>query len=98
MRLTKTSTLAHSTLGVVDLVRNLLAEAKNRGASDIHIAPGISDVRIRMRVDGVLSDFLRTPLILHGEIVSRIKVLSGLRTDEHQAAQDGRFRFTFPDT
>lgn len=98
MRLTKTSTLAQSTLGVVDLVHNLLAEAKNRGASDIHIAPGVSDVRIRMRVDGVLSDFLRTPLILHGEIVSRIKVLSGLRTDEHQAAQDGRFRFTFPDT
>jgi type II secretory ATPase GspE/PulE/Tfp pilus assembly ATPase PilB-like protein len=47
-----------------------------------------------MRIDGVLQDTFICKKNIHSEIISRIKVLSGLRTDEHQAAQDGRFRLT----
>jgi type II secretory ATPase GspE/PulE/Tfp pilus assembly ATPase PilB-like protein len=45
-----------------------------------------------MRVDGMLSDKHLLPVKIHAEVISRIKILSSLRTDEHQAAQDGRFR------
>src|SRR6185436_4503270 len=50
-------------------------------------------VRVRLRVDGVLQEAHTFPKSIHGEVVSRIKVLANLRTDEHQAAQDGRFRY-----
>jgi len=83
---------------VVELLNSFLTEASRLHASDIHIVPTGTHLRIRMRVDGVLQDFLQLPTSLHGEIVSRVKVLAGLRTDEHQAAQDGRFRFVFPST
>jgi type IV pilus assembly protein PilB len=63
-------------------------------ASDIHIEPRDSGVFVRVRVDGVLQDTLLIPTQIHNEVISRIKVLASLRTDEHQAAQDGRFRMT----
>jgi type IV pilus assembly protein PilB len=47
---------------------------------------------VRFRVDGVLQEVFALPKKIHSEVISRIKILSGLRTDEHQAAQDGRFR------
>jgi type II secretory ATPase GspE/PulE/Tfp pilus assembly ATPase PilB-like protein len=61
-------------------------------ASDIHIDPAETHVRVRMRVDGVLQNIAIIPKGIHNEVISRIKVLSGLRTDEHAASQDGRFR------
>jgi type II secretory ATPase GspE/PulE/Tfp pilus assembly ATPase PilB-like protein len=76
---------------------NALAErADALGASDIHIDPAHETVRVRMRVDGVLQDICSYPKDIHGEIISRVKVLASLRTDEHQATQDGRFRYTLP--
>jgi type II secretory ATPase GspE/PulE/Tfp pilus assembly ATPase PilB-like protein len=89
---------AEEIFSIVELINSLIMEATKLHASDIHIAPGRAGVRVRMRVDGVLQDFLQLPLTSHGEIISRIKILTGLRTDEHQAPQDGRFRFQFPAT
>lgn len=80
-----------STIGFVD---NILEEAVERQTSDIHIVPEQSMVRIRLRIDGILTDFRKELKTSQNEIISRIKILSGLRTDEHNAAQDGRFRFT----
>lgn len=77
---------------VINLVNYLLEKAHELRASDIHIEPNDSKVRIRMRVDGVMTDAYSFPRKINDEIISRIKILSGLRTDEHQAAQDGRFR------
>lgn len=85
---------AGSAMSVVRIIDALLEEAHARHASDIHIDPTRSDVRVRIRVDGVLIDLVTLPKTIHLEIISRIKVLSGLRTDEHQAPQDGRFRHT----
>ena len=61
-------------------------------ASDIHIEPEEKDTLVRFRVDGILHDVLYLPKILHEQISTRIKVLSSLRTDEHQAPQDGKLR------
>ncbi len=81
-----------ASISIVDLVAALIGEAHQARASDIHIAPNDKGVRIRMRIDGVLIEKHVCEKKIHSEIISRIKVLSGLRTDEHQAAQDGRFR------
>ncbi len=63
------------------------------GASDIHIEPRESTVQVRYRVDGVLQDSMTLPKSLLAPIVSRIKILSNLKIDEHRLPQDGRFKF-----
>lgn len=83
---------AHDEYPVMRLVDVLLSEAYRLRASDIHIDPTDSVVRIRMRLDGVLHDTVPLPLRIASEIITRIKILTGLRTDEHQTSQDGRFR------
>lgn len=84
-------------LSIVALVDSIIKGAEEQCSSDIHIDPGEGDVSIRIRVDGALRLFSSLPRHLLSPVISRIKVLSGLRTDEHQSAQDGRFRFSFDD-
>src|SRR3989338_6988431 len=85
-------------LSIINLIDQLIRHASSLGASDIHIDPQEKLVRVRFRVDGVLEDLYTLPKAIHPEIISRIKVLSGLRTDEHNAAQDGRFRSIISDS
>lgn len=66
-------------------------------ASDIHIEPLDEVSLVRFRVDGVLHDILSLPKKMHEEVVTRIKVLSKLRTDEHFSAQDGKMRMRLED-
>ena len=77
---------------IIRLVELLIERAHTARASDIHLDPRADSLRVRFRIDGVLSDAYTLPLSIHGEIISRIKILSGLRIDEHYGAQDGRFR------
>jgi len=84
-------------LSIIDLVDMLIGHAYNERASDIHIDPEEKQVVARLRIDGILNDAFVFPKDIQHEVVTRIKVLSGLRTDEHQAAQDGRFRLTNKD-
>jgi len=81
---------------IIELVDSLIKHAQELRASDIHIDPQNDSVRIRLRIDGVLQDLQKVSKGIHQEIISRIKILSDLRTDEHQAAQDGRFRLSLP--
>src|SRR3990167_991735 len=81
---------------VVGLVEALITDAHELRASDIHLDPQDGGLRVRYRVDGVLQESGILPSDVQSEIVTRIKILSGLRTDEHQAAQDGRFRVNLP--
>lgn len=69
----------------------IIRYATESRASDIHIEPGASTLRVRYRMDGVLHTSLALPLAMHRAIVSRIKILSNLRIDEQRAPQDGRF-------
>ena len=84
-------------VSIIDVVNALIERASELRASDIHVDPGRDGVRVRMRVDGVLQDACTYPKGIHGEVISRVKVLAGLRTDEHQATQDGRFRYDRPE-
>lgn len=82
-------------ISVIQLVDLFVEYAYVVRASDIHIEPAPDQLRIRYRIDGLLYDIFGDTKIsreLHPEVVSRIKVLSGLRTDEHLMPQDGRFK------
>ncbi len=72
---------------------NLLIEyGVKSGASDIHIEPRETFVLVRYRVDGVLREANKLPRKVLNALVSRIKILSNLKIDEHRAPQDGRFK------
>lgn len=86
-----------SDLSISRLVDSLIECAEQARASDVHIDPGEHKVRVRLRIDGVLQEVCTVPKDRYAEVISRIKVLAGLRIDEHQAAQDGRFRVTIND-
>lgn len=61
------------------------------GASDIHIEPEQEDVRMRYRLDGVLEEVARFDFDTHRLLLSRVKLLSGLKLNVRDHAQDGRF-------
>ena len=81
-------------LSMINLVNMVIKHAYQVNASDIHIDPAEDYLRVRFRIDGILQDVFKMPKEISSELISRIKVLAGLRTDEHQAAQDGRFRIS----
>lgn len=64
--------------------------AKNR-ASDIHIEPLEKELKIRCRIDGVMREIMKLPKSTEAPLVSRIKILSNLKIDEHRIPQDGQF-------
>ena len=80
---------------IVNLLNTVIQYAFANRASDIHIEPQETDVMLRFRIDGELHDVAHFSTQLHDEIVSRVKVLAKLRTDEHRSAQDGKFQYTY---
>lgn len=80
------------TPSIILLVETSIDHAATLRASDIHFEPTEHSVRVRFRIDGVLIDICTLPTSLHQEVITRIRVLAHLRTDEHNAAQDGRFK------
>ncbi|MEO6509160.1 MAG: GspE/PulE family protein [Patescibacteria group bacterium] len=79
---------------VEKMVDMIIKYANQDKTSDIHIEPQEKSSLIRFRIDGVLHDVLVLPKNLHDQIITRIKVLARLRTDEHLSAQDGKMRIT----
>jgi len=77
---------------ITELVNLIVKKAWEAKASDIHMDPTPDALLIRYRIDGIAYDILSLPKEDQPLIITRIKVLSGLRTDEHLMAQDGRFR------
>lgn len=75
---------------IIQLVNALLEQAVISGASDIHIEPGETEVRARMRVDGVLSVVLNAPIATLNAMIARIKIMSNLNIAERRVPQDGR--------
>ena len=75
---------------VVELVNNILAQAVDAGASDIHIEPEENHFTVRMRVDGVLHTRVKQPAERYPAIGSRIKLIAGLDIAEKRLPQDGR--------
>jgi len=81
---------------IAKLIDLLIEYAYENKTSDIHIEPTEVDSQIRFRIDGVLHDVVKLPHDIHAQIVSRIKVLSKLRIDEHLGAQDGKMQAKLP--
>ncbi|MBI2065407.1 MAG: Flp pilus assembly complex ATPase component TadA [Candidatus Yanofskybacteria bacterium] len=81
-------------ISIISLVDSMMEYAFLARASDIHLEPVEDKLIARLRIDGILHDVFMFPKGIHPGVITRIKVLGGMRTDEHQAAQDGRFRIT----
>ncbi|HLW93902.1 MAG TPA: GspE/PulE family protein [Solirubrobacteraceae bacterium] len=80
---------------VVRLVHQLVGQAVEEGASDLHITPdGGSDLRVRFRIDGVLRDVTSVPRRLAAGVISRMKIMSELDIAERRVPQDGRVGLT----
>jgi type IV pilus assembly protein PilB len=81
---------------VIKLVNSIISQAAERGASDIHLEPQTDEggrsveLRVRMRIDGVLSDEMTIPRRMVGGVVSRVKIMSDLDISERRVPQDGR--------
>jgi len=76
---------------VVKYVHQLVVQAINSEASDIHISPKQDSVELRIRIDSILYDFDQPPKNMFLAIVTRIKILAGLDIAERRLPQDGRF-------
>lgn len=72
-------------------LNSILEYAANNLASDVHIEPYEKEIKIRVRVDGVLREIMRLPKSIEPALVSRVKILSNLKIDEHRIPQDGEF-------
>ncbi len=77
---------------IIKLVDYCIQHALKDGASDIHIEPGDSELRIRYRIDGRLTEKLRPPYQMHAAIAARLKNMAGLDTTERRLPQEGDIR------
>jgi type IV pilus assembly protein PilB len=77
---------------VVKFINSLLADAVQRGASDVHIEPYEEELRIRYRIDGILREMVSPPLRMKAALISRVKILADLNIAERRVPQDGRIK------
>jgi type IV pilus assembly protein PilB len=77
---------------VVNLVNTVLLKGYSSSASDIHIEPFENETKVRLRIDGLIVEYLSLSQTLHQSIVARIKILSNLDIAERRVPQDGHFR------
>ena len=82
---------------IAKIVATILDYAVVSRASDVHIEPQEDRIRVRYRIDGVLYDKLSLPKNVQDAVTSRVKILSGMKIDEHRTPQDGRFNFKTED-
>jgi len=82
---------------IVKMIELLITRAYQDKASDIHIEPQEKNILIRFRLDGILHDVLSLDKRHQDRIITRIKILSKLRTDEHLSPQDGKMRMQVDD-
>src|SRR3989338_5015015 len=74
-----------------EIIEAILAGALINKASDVHFEPEKDKIRTRLRLDGVLEDIIFMPAIIYSLVLNRVKLLSGLKLNIHEKAQDGRF-------
>jgi type IV pilus assembly protein PilB len=79
---------------VIKLVNQIVAQAVERGASDIHFAPDGRELRVRFRIDGVLQDITTVQRRTAAGVVSRVKIMAELNIAERRLPQDGRVGLT----
>ena len=77
---------------IVDIVNAIFIDASNKGASDIHYDPWEDFMKIRIRIDGELIDYAKVPNAYKNNLVTRIKILSGMNITESRLPQDGAIK------
>ena len=77
------------------LAQQLLEEAIRNKASDVHVEPLTKEVRVRMRIDGLLQELCRLPQSSYSSLVSQLKVLSSMDIAEKRVPQDGRWQLSY---
>ena len=82
-------------VSTTNLLEILLGGAIKVESSDIHLEPEEEKVRVRYRIDGILSDIVEVSLENYNKLLSRIKISSGLKLNIHNTPQDGRFSVVF---
>ena len=80
---------------IIKLVNLILTDSVKRGASDIHVEPYETEMRVRFRVDGVLQTVMNPPLKLRDAITSRMKIMAKLDIAEKRLPQDGRIMIKY---
>lgn len=82
---------------VVRAIDLLIKQAVRDRASDIHIEPQEDKLRVRYRIDGILTEVMNLPLSVHPPLLSRIKIMAGLNIAERRRPQDGQISFDMGD-
>jgi type IV pilus assembly protein PilB len=80
---------------IIKLVNLILTDSVKRGASDIHLEPYETEMRVRFRVDGVLQTVMSPPLRLKDAMTSRLKIMAKLDIAEKRLPQDGRIMIKY---
>ena len=77
--------------GVAKLMNQIITDAIRTGAGDIYIEPHENDMRVRYRIDGVCREIMTSPKAIHRQLISRLKINSGMDIAERRIPLDGRF-------
>jgi hypothetical protein len=85
-------TFDYEKLPIVEIVNEIILDAVKRGASDIHFDPMTEFMKVRIRVDGELGDYTTVPNTLKKNLITRIKIISGMNITEVRLPQDGSDR------
>lgn len=79
---------------IADIVNDIIIDAANIGASDIHFDPHEEYLKIRMRIDGILHDYSEVSNLVKNNLIARIKIISGMNITETRLPQDGAIKTT----
>src|SRR5574344_545877 len=82
---------------VVEVVNEILVDSSKRGASDIHFDPWEDFMKIRIRIDGQLIDYAEVPNTIKKNLVTRVKIISGMNITESRLPQDGAIKAVLQD-
>ena len=82
---------------VVEVVNDIMVDSAKRGASDIHFDPLNDFMKIRIRIDGALHDYAEVPNTIKKNLITRIKIISGMNITESRLPQDGAIKATLQD-
>lgn len=82
---------------IVEVVNDILVDAAKKGASDIHFDPLEKFMKLRIRIDGALQDYAEIPNTVKKNLITRIKIISGMNITESRLPQDGAIKATLHD-
>ncbi|MDD4809158.1 MAG: GspE/PulE family protein, partial [Bacilli bacterium] len=82
---------------IVEVVNDIILDAAKRGASDIHFDPHVNDMKVRIRIDGMLKNYSEIPNTVKKNLITRIKIISGMNITETRLPQDGAIKATLKD-